>query len=91
MLTAGHSGSFEGRGRAEAEISLLRSYLHIQLNILPMWRYFLPMSVEKSLLLSRLLGRVARDKGPVETQSTLRAGDSGLWDPIMRTQSRHNK
>ena len=49
------------------------------------------MSVEKSLLLSRLLGRVARDKGPMETQSTLRAGDSGLWDPIMATQSRHIK
>ena len=77
-------------GRAEAEISLLRSYLHIQLNILTMWRYFLPESVEKSLLLSRLLGRVVRDKGPVETLSTLRAGDSGLWDQIMRTtQSRH--
>ena len=45
------------------------------------------MSVEKSLLLSRLLGRVARDKGPVETQSTLRAGDSGLSDQIMATQS----
>ena len=74
-------------GRAEAEISLLRSYLHIQLNILTMWTYFLPESVEKSLLLSRLLGRVARDKGPVETQSTLRAGDSGLSDQIMATQS----
>ena len=63
-------------GRTEAEISLLRSYLHIQLNILTMWRYSPKVGGIVSVVVevTRSGGQRQRTNG-----DTIYSAGRGLW------------